>query len=67
MSTRGVTPRVHGRPLQRPARRAWPPNVLRRVAPVEPPPSLAREVVNEVVVPALSCAAACAALAAWLL
>jgi hypothetical protein len=66
MSTRGVTPRVHGRPLQRPARRAWPPNVLRRVSPVEPP-SLAREVIAEVIAPALSCAAACAALAAWLL
>ena len=66
VTSRGVTPRVHGRPLQRPARRQWPPNVLRRVSPVEPP-SLAREVVNEVVVPALSCAAACAALAAWLL
>ncbi|MEY5060200.1 MAG: hypothetical protein RIS45_121 [Planctomycetota bacterium] len=66
MTSRGVTPRVHGRPLQRPARRTWPPNVLRRVAPVEPS-SLAREVVNEVVAPALACAAACAALAAWLL
>ena len=48
-------------------RRAWPPNVLRRVAPVEPPPSLAREVITEIVAPALSCAAACAAIAAWLL
>jgi hypothetical protein len=67
MSTRGVTPRVHGRPLQRPARRAWPPNVLRRVSPVEPQPSLAREIVGEVIVPALSCSAACAAVAAWLL
>lgn len=46
--------------------RQWPPNVLRRVAPVEPP-SLAREVVAEVIVPALACAAGCAALAAWLL
>lgn len=68
MPTRGMTPpRVHGRPLQRPARRQWPPNVLRRVSPAPSPPSPAREVVNEVVVPALSCAAACAAIAAWLL
>lgn len=66
MSTRGVTQRVHGRPLQRPARRQWPPNVLRRVSPVEPP-SLTREIVAEVIAPALACAAACAALAAWLL
>lgn len=61
-----MTPRVHGRPLERPARRVWPPNVLRRMTPVEQP-SVAREIISEVVLPALACAAACAALAAWLL
>lgn len=52
--------------MPRNTRRQWPPNVLRRVSPVEPP-SLAREVIAEVIAPALSCAAACAAIAAWLL
>lgn len=52
--------------LPRNTRRAWPPNVLRRMTPVEPP-SVAREIVNEIVLPALACAAGCAALAAWLL
>lgn len=61
-----MTRRVHGRPLKRPARRAWPPNVLRRVTTPQPP-SVAREILNEVVLPALACAAGCAALAAWLL
>ena len=61
-----MTPRVHGRPLERPVRRAWPPNVLRRMTQPEPP-SVAREIVSEVVIPALACAGAMAALAAWLL
>jgi hypothetical protein len=61
-----VTPRVHGRPLERPARRVWPPNVLRRMTQPEPP-SVAREIIAEVVLPALACAAAMAAIAVWLL
>lgn len=52
--------------LPRNVRRAWPPNVLRRMTPVEQP-SVAREIIAEVVLPALACAAAMAAIAVWLL
>ena len=53
--------------MPRNTRRQWPPNVLRRVTPVEPPPSLVREIVTEVIVPALSCAVAMAIVAVWVL